>query len=409
MTNTIYEPGKQLTVRGHYDVLVAGGGIAGVSAALAAARTGASVLLMEKQCMLGGLATAGLVSFYLPICDGMGQQVSFGIAKELLKLSISHCGKLCQSNLYDPAPWFQKSDINARKEKRYEVQFNPQTFALDMEQLLRKEGVHILFDTTVCDVIKQDSAIAAVIVENKSGRSAYTVGSVIDATGDADICQRAEAPTALYEKQNILAAWSTGFSKGQIKVNIAGAADRVTVAEDGTEAPLSKQRFSGIDGEENSEMVQLAHQVVLEKIIERRGQDATYEIVTLPTMPQLRMTRRLVGEYSLDESELHKEFDDSIGLISNWKKRGPIYEIPFRTLYSAKVPNLLCAGRCISVTDPMWDISRVIPACAVTGEAAGTAAALSNDFPHLSINTLQDRLRKAGVALHESEIGPKQP
>ena len=156
-------------------------------------------------------------------------------------------------------------------------------------------------------------------------------------------------------------------------------------------------------------MVQLAHQVVLEKIIERRGQDATYEIVTLPTMPQLRMTRRLIGEYTLDESELHKEFADSIGLISNWKKRGPIYEIPFRALYSAKVPNLLCAGRCISVTDPMWDISRVIPACAVTGEAAGIAAAISNDFPHLPLIALQDRLRKAGVALHENEIGPKQP
>lgn len=71
------------------DVLVCGGGFAGISAALAAARMGRQVTLLEKQYLLGGLGTAGLVTFYLPLCDGMGRQVSFGIAEELLRLSIS--------------------------------------------------------------------------------------------------------------------------------------------------------------------------------------------------------------------------------------------------------------------------------------------------------------------------------
>ena len=71
------------------DVVVAGGGIAGISAALAAARSGAKVLLIEKQCILGGLATAGLVTIYLPLCDGRGNQMSHGIAEELFHLSIS--------------------------------------------------------------------------------------------------------------------------------------------------------------------------------------------------------------------------------------------------------------------------------------------------------------------------------
>ena len=70
-----------------YDVAVCGGGIAGISAALAAAREGKKVILFEKQFMLGGLGTAGLVTIYLPLCDGYGHQVSFGIAEELLKLS----------------------------------------------------------------------------------------------------------------------------------------------------------------------------------------------------------------------------------------------------------------------------------------------------------------------------------
>jgi hypothetical protein len=112
------------------------------------------------------------------------------------------------------------------------------------------------------------------------------------------------------------------------------------------------------------------------------------------------MTRRLCGAYILHDTETHKSFDDSIGMISDWRKRGPAYEIPFRCLYGQEVRNLLAAGRNISVTDDMWDITRVIPPCAVTGEAAGTAAALSNDMRYLDIRELQARLIKQNVKLH---------
>jgi hypothetical protein len=88
-------------------------------------------------------------------------------------------------------------------------------------------------------------------------------------------------------------------------------------------------------------------------------------------------------------------------MISDWRKRGPVYEIPFSTLYSKGIKNLIVAGRCISVTDSMWDISRVIPACAVTGQAAGTAAALTDDVTELDIRELQETLIRAGVVLHE--------
>lgn len=73
-----------------YDIAVCGGGFAGISAALAAAREGKKVVLFEKQYMLGGLGTSGLVTIYLPLCDGVGHQVSFGIAEELLKLSVKY-------------------------------------------------------------------------------------------------------------------------------------------------------------------------------------------------------------------------------------------------------------------------------------------------------------------------------
>ena len=116
------------------------------------------------------------------------------------------------------------------------------------------------------------------------------------------------------------------------------------------------------------------------------------------------MTRRIVGEYELLYSHEHTYFEDSIGMIANWRKRGPIYEVPFGTLYSSKVKNLICAGRCTSVDETMWDIMRVIPCCALTGQAAGTAAAMYDDFSKLDIRELQETLRKNGVILHENEI-----
>ena len=86
-------------------------------------------------------------------------------------------------------------------------------------------------------------------------------------------------------------------------------------------------------------------------------------------------------------------------VIGNWKRPGPSYEIPFEALYSDQIKNLAVAGRCIGVTDDMWDVTRVIPACAVTGQAAGTAAALFDDFGRADIRLLQQTLSAAGVRL----------
>jgi len=116
------------------------------------------------------------------------------------------------------------------------------------------------------------------------------------------------------------------------------------------------------------------------------------------------MTRRIDGEYTLDIQEMHTYFEDSCGMISDWTKRGPVYEVPFRTLFSAKVKNLIFAGRCTSVTDEMWNLMRVIPCCSVTGEAAGVAAAMTDDFSTLNITAFQDKLRSRNVVIHEKDL-----
>ena len=382
------------------EVLVCGGGFAGISAALAAARLGKRVILLEKQYLLGGLGTAGLITIYLPLCDGMGKQVSFGIAEELFRLSIS----MGAEDRY-PHNWLDSDDPAGRTEKdlRYEVQYNPQLFAILAEQLLLETGVKILYGTSAVAVDREGDRIRHVIIENKSGRQAISADTFIDATGDCDIAHLAKAPTANFQQGNILAAWYYSVGADSYKLNMIGVAD---IPEDQkTETNqvklLVKRRFAGLSGEELSEMMQLSHRSTLNDLMKKRTKDPTLLPVTIATIPQVRMTRRIMGEYTLHDTEVHQYFPDSIGMVSDWRKRGPVYEVPFRTLYSAQVKNLICAGRCTSVTDSMWDIMRVIPCCAVTGQAAGTAAALSNDFTTLDVEKLQKTLEENGVVLHE--------
>ena len=392
----------QTPVTHQCQVLVCGGGFAGISAALAAARLGKQVLLLEKQYMLGGLATAGLVTIYLPLCDGMGKQVSFGIAEELFHLSIS-----MGAEARYPHNWLDSSDPAGRtsKDPRFEVQYNPQLFAILAEQLLQSVGVKILYGTSAVAVDREGDQIRHVIVENKSGRQAIAVESVIDATGDCDIAWLAEAPTARFQQGNVLAAWYYSNGREGYKLNTVGFADIPDdqKTEKNQVSLLVKRRFAGLEGEELSEMMQLSHASTLNDLRKKRVKDPEAVPVTMATTPQIRMTRRIVGEYTLHDTEVHQYFEDSIGMVSDWRKRGPVYEVPYRTLYSAEVKNLICAGRCTSVTDSMWDIMRVIPCCAVTGQAAGTAAALNSDFSRVDVVQLQKILVQNGVVLHEND------
>ena len=167
---------------------------------------------------------------------------------------------------------------------------------------------------------------------------------------------------------------------------------------------MIQKRFGGLDGAELSLMMQLSHASTLNSVIEKRSKDPGHVPVTMATTPQIRMTRRIAGKYTLSDKQMHTFFPDSIGMVPDWRKRGPVYEVPFATLYSSAVKNLITAGRCTSVTESMWDIMRVIPCCAVTGEAAGIAAAMTDDFSSLDITALQAELKKQGVKLHLDEI-----
>ena len=245
-----------------------------------------------------------------------------------------------------------------------------------------------------------------IIAENKSGRTAYKVKSVVDASGDCDIAHFAGVPTELFQQGNVLAAWYYSVGKDGYMLNTLGFADIPDEEKNDKDKimPLDAYRFSGLDGVELSKQMCMSHQATYADFLKKRECDDTILPVTIATTPQIRMTRRIVGEYELSHTEMHKRYEDSIGMVSNWKKRGPVYEVPFRTLYNSNVKNLICAGRCTSVNETMWDIMRVIPCCAVTGQAAGTAAAMTDDFSNIDIKNLQEKLVEQGVVLHEDEL-----
>jgi len=383
-----------------YDIAVCGGGIAGISAALSASRQGKKVVLFEKQYMLGGLATSGLVTIYLPLCDGLGKQVSFGIAEELLKLSITYGAE----DRY-PENWLDGIGTRTEKDNRFQVRYNAQVFAILAEQLLLENGVDIMYGSYVVDVKTDNQKIESIFIENKSGRTEYKIDAVVDTTGDCDIAHFAKAPTTTFKQGNVLAAWYYFSDENGYNLQQVGASDTPDEEKNGDKKEhLIDRRFSGLDGKELSEMTCLSHNQTLKHWLKKREENPNAVISTIASIPQIRMTRKIVGEYQLSHIEEHKYFEDSIGLVSNWKKRGPVYEVPFRTLYNSSIKNLIVAGRCTSVNETLWDVMRVIPCCAVTGQAAGLAASLTNDFSSFDVKELQQKLVENGVILHEKDL-----
>ncbi len=377
---------RKIDISATCDVLVAGGGIAGISAALAAARNGADVLLAEQEWMLGGLATAGVVTIFLPLCDGVGNQQIFGIGEELLRLSI----KYGHEARY-PDSWLDGNDFEARKNQRFQVQFNPQLLAVAAEQLLLENGVRILYGTKVLDVYQEKGKIEAAVLNNREGTCAVAVKNLIDCTGDAEVCYLAGEEMRYYTN-NFASLWcylsAYGADEGGYTIYAENYPDKNGI--DGTKA------------EELSDLMIYVHKMLLDRTLKQReikGNDRIMP-VTMPSIPPIRMTRSIVGAYTLDESEEGVRFADSIGRTTDWRKAGPVFSVPYRCLYG-KTANLLTAGRNISVTEDMWDITRCIPTCCVTGEAAGVAAALASaqnkNVMDISVEELQAILKKNQV------------
>lgn len=408
--STVLEPARELPVAGRYDVVVAGGGIAGVAAAVAAARNGVSACLLERAFGLGGLATLGNVIVYLPICDGMGRQVMAGITEELLHLSVADLMVDNSSARFKgvPACWKSGGDAEERKKTRFRVDFNPSAYLLGLEKWVLDAGVTLMYDTRVCAVDADGDGIHHLIVENKSGRGAIACRMVVDATGDADVCFLAGEETESLNS-NVLCGWFYTLDKDGLKLRAMTNKYSKYAVQEGAVGPF----FRGDDAEQVTAQVVGAHALMREKLAEFRSRDPEVEMQLLlpPSIACFRMTRRLVGSFSLGERHMHQWFEDTIGLTGDWRTRGPVYAVPMRTLCGVRMRNLMAVGRCMSSDTTVWDVTRAIPTCALTGEAAGTAAALAvhqnkGDVQALSIGQLQAQMKKQNNLLAPELVVP---
>jgi len=387
--------------KGCFDIIVAGGGVAGVAAALSAKRMGKSVLLIEKSITLGGLATLGLINLFVPMCNGRGKQIIYGMAEELLRESIKYG--------YDtiPAEW-QNGEPGNEAKTRYVTRFSANIFALVLTDMITQEGVELLLDTVVTKPVMQDGHCNGLIVENKTGRGFYEGRVIIDTTGDSDILYRAGVPTYQGGNYFTYCAFMTDFNlmKKAIETQDISRAFKYIYGGNanlyGGNHPEDMPLFPGTTAENVTEYIIKNQKLLLEKIKEQDRK--TREIVTLPGMAQFRTTRRLIGDYELKGEESYTHFDDSISAICDFDFRDRLSELPYRCLVKTGFDNLITAGRSVSAAGWAWDVTRVIPPAIVSGQAAGIAGAISIDSgsPIYSIDVpkLQNELEKQNVMLH---------
>ncbi len=395
---SIYELNETVPVIGTYDIIVLGGGIAGISAAVSSARLGCRTLMVEKLCNAGGLAAGGLISYYLPICDGKGKIVSRGIAQELFLLATETAPAKVRGNVGPGVLFGEISD-------RVMSYFYPAVLQTVLDGYLEDNGVDILFDSAAEAPVMVERKCEGVIICRREGRALYRAGVFVDTTGDASILHKAGAGTVAGD--NLLSGWYYTLSAGgfyELRTSGADAHEAFMTTEGGVATAL----YRGLTSAEVTAYVK----AVKKKIWQEEGAavKAGEKIISvLPSVPQLRCHRRLKGREELTAEHRNRFCETSVGCVSDWREPGIIYEIPFGILFADGADNILTAGRTVSAAGDAYEVIRCIPQCAATGQAAGTAAALMvskgvDECCKVNIGMLQTELEKSGVLIHYGNV-----
>ena len=406
---------ENITEKGHYDLIVAGGGVAGVAAAVQAARAGKHVLLIEKAQKLGGLATLGLINYFVPMCNGRGKQIIFGMAEEMLRMSITYGyggidpafenGRISDTKLAEYA-------AKGEKPPRYQTKYPAEIFALQLTEMCVNHGVDLMFDSVLSVPVTEEAGgrtvIKGVVIENKSGREYYTADMFVDATGDCDLVYRAGIPTA--ERGNFhtyigfrisLDSCKRAVETGNIKNAIGGVCGGGASLY-GDRHPADIPLYYGTRSEEVNRYLVTNQLQMLERL--KKEDRLSRDVVTLPGMCQFRTTRRIEGDYVLRETDTYRHFEDSVGAINDFDRRDFLYEIPYRTLVNQRAANLITCGRTAAGDGYAWDVLRVIPPAIISGQAAGLACSMaidgSRDICSVDIKKLQSSLEAANVMIH---------
>jgi glycine/D-amino acid oxidase-like deaminating enzyme len=431
MTDLMREPGGNVPIASRADVVVVGGGPAGFSAAVAAARNGASVCLVERYPYLGGLASGGMVLVLDDMCAGAEITVR-GICQEMIDRMQRHGLAVYppeQERGHDPAAFRKWSrwglfDFNTRTRPHpicYSVAFDPDGWKRTSDDMVREAGVELRLHSWFSRALLQDGRIAGVVVESKAGRQAIMGSVVIDATGDLDVAAAAGA-------RFIHGAYmvTTVFRLGGVDTDEAErfqfdepdrfhALDREAKRIIGgswdywwLKTPLpgivwcNCPHMTGLDGLKVEDLTaaefegrRRIHALVDYARANLPGFANCY-VVDVAPQTGIRQTRLLEGEYVVTKEDVtgRVHFPDSIA-------RGRDYYTPYRAMLPKGVDALLVAGRHYSATSQAQKISREIPPCMAMGEAAGTAAAMALSagvrVRDIDVTALQHRLRAQGA------------
>ncbi len=384
---------ETLTAKAKYDLIVAGGGVSGVAAALTAKKRGLSVLLLEKSNILGGLATLGLVNYFVSMCNGRGKQIVFGLADKWFRGSTLYG--------YDSMPdeW-RNGEPKEVTDKRMVTRYSPYIFAMQLTEDVKNAGVDLLFDCIASEPVMEGKRCVGVVTVSKSGREFYEADAVIDATGDCDLLRQGGVPVVLGKnyytyggKKITLDSCRDAIEKNDIRY-VYKSSGGGTINLYGKNQPADKPLWSGTTVEEVTDYLVDNQICFLNKL---KGEDRkSRDVAMMPLMPNFRTTCRIDGDYTLKEEDKYKHFADSVCAINDFDRRDVLYEIPLRAICRKDYPNMLASGRSVSASGYAWDVTRVIPPAILTGQAAAEAAALSIEskkpVSDVDIALLQKRL-----------------
>lgn len=401
---------KNLPVKGEYDVIVCGGGVSGVSAALSAVARGKSTLLIEKSTILGGLATLGLINLFVPLCNGRGKQIIFGRCERWVRESAKYGYDTIHEDWKDGEP-------KTATEARYISWFPPYIFAMQLTEEIVSSGVYLKFDCNAVEPIMDGNICKGVVTFSKSGLEYYTCKMLIDTTGELDVMRRAGVPCkagknfATYMGKEItLDTCKRAVEKGNIYHAIKHVSG-FSASLYGTNQPEGVPLWSGLTSEDVNDYI-IRNQLEMLKNI--KGDDRlSRDVVSLPLMPQFRTSCHIDGDYTFTEADAYRHFDDSVCAINDFDRRDYLYEVPLRTLCRRDYPNMITAGRCASAEGYGWDVIRVIPPAILTAQAAANAACLAIDsgcgVAEVDIKRLQSILEEEDVMIHfPDEYVPKE-